>query len=208
MAKRRMAERITRWEEYYRATEGDPPGDTLVKALDLFAGETASSGRRFAVDLGCGSGIDSLELLRRGWHVLAVDREPEAIQRLRARLQPEQVARLETQIASFEDLMLPPADLVNASFSLPYCPPQNFDLFWSKIVMSIRVGGRFAGQFFGLHDSWAHDPTMNFHSQEEIKRLLSQFNVETFDEIEEEGKTSLGQDKYWHIFHVVARKVA
>ena len=152
--------------------------------------------------------LDSLELLRRGWHVLAVDREPEAIQRLRARLRPEQVARLETQVASFEDLVLPQADLINASFSVPYCAPRGFDLFWSKIVMSIRAGGRFAGQFFGLHDGWAHDQTMTFHSQEEVKKLLSQFNIETFDEIEEEGKTSLGQDKYWHIFHVVARKVA
>ncbi|MEP7286219.1 MAG: class I SAM-dependent methyltransferase [Chloroflexota bacterium] len=208
MAKRRMDERISRWEEFYQATEGDPPCDTLVKALDLFASETVSSGGLFAVDLGCGSGIDSLELLRRGWRVLAVDSQPEAIQRLRARLQPEQVARLETQIASFEDLVLPQADLVNASFSVPYCAPHGFDLFWSKIVMSIRAGGRFAGQFFGLHDGWAHDPTMTFHSQEEVKKLLSQFNIETFDEIEEEGKTSLGQDKYWHIFHVVARKAA
>src|ERR1041385_6848145 len=116
MAKRRMDERISRWEEFYQATEGDPPSDTLVKALDLFASETTSSGDLFAVDLGCGSGIDSLELLQQGWHVLAGDREPEAIQRLRAHLRPEQLARLETQIASFEDLVLPQADLVNASF--------------------------------------------------------------------------------------------
>ena len=53
MAKRRMDERISRWEEFYQATEDDPPCDTLVKALDLFASETASSGDLFAVDLGC-----------------------------------------------------------------------------------------------------------------------------------------------------------
>ncbi len=48
MAKRRMAGRIWRWEEFYRATEGDPPCDTLVKALDLFDSEQAARRSCFA----------------------------------------------------------------------------------------------------------------------------------------------------------------
>jgi trans-aconitate methyltransferase len=36
----------------------------------------------FAVDLGCGAGRDTAELLRRGWRVLAIDAEAEAIRRL------------------------------------------------------------------------------------------------------------------------------
>ncbi len=204
----RRNERTPRWTDFYRATGGDPPRDTLVKALNLFASEPAVSGRRFAVDLGCGAGIDTLELLRRGWAVLAVDRQPEAIQYLRAHLQPEQAAGLETQVTAFEDLVLPRADLVNASFSLPFCSPSSFDVLWHKIAASIRPGGRFAGQFFGLRDGWAHDSTMTFHSLEEVQNLFRQFHIEVFDEIEEEGKTVLGQDKHWHVFHIVARKLA
>ncbi|MGQ9869558.1 hypothetical protein [Leptodesmis sp.] len=37
---------------------------------------------RVAVDLGCGDGRDTVELLRRDWQVLAIDGEPQAIARL------------------------------------------------------------------------------------------------------------------------------
>ena len=33
----------------------------------------------FAVDLGCGSGADTIALLKRRWRVLAIDGEAEAI---------------------------------------------------------------------------------------------------------------------------------
>ncbi|MEJ1932020.1 class I SAM-dependent methyltransferase [Nostoc sp. NIES-2111] len=36
---------------------------------------------RFAVDLGCGDGRDTVELLRRGWRVLGIDGAQEAIAR-------------------------------------------------------------------------------------------------------------------------------
>ncbi|MEC4815643.1 MAG: methyltransferase domain-containing protein [Scytonema sp. PMC 1069.18] len=44
--------------------------------------ETSLAPSRFAVDLGCGDGRDTVELLRQGWRVLAIDGEAEAIARL------------------------------------------------------------------------------------------------------------------------------
>ncbi len=74
------------WSRYYEATQGGAPRETLLLALDLFEREGgAAGGERLAVDLGCGQGRDTLELLRRGWRVLAIDAEREAIERLRAR---------------------------------------------------------------------------------------------------------------------------
>ena len=61
----------------YFAAAGDVPRDTLLRALELHEAEGRSPGT--AVDLGCGGGRDALELLRRGWRVLAVDAEPAAI---------------------------------------------------------------------------------------------------------------------------------
>ena len=69
----------THWHDFYEAVEHSPPHETLLKALALFGDKR----ERFAIDLGCGSGRDTLELLRRGWRVLAVDRESEGIERLR-----------------------------------------------------------------------------------------------------------------------------
>lgn len=140
------------WSDYYRAVENRPPRETLLKALELFDLETISR-ERFAVDLGCGEGRDAVELLRRGWRVLGIDGQPEALSRLMSR--PNILKeRLETQVMRFEAISLPEnVDLVNASFSLPFCPPAAFPSLWAKILACLRVGGRFSGQLFGDRDS-------------------------------------------------------
>jgi hypothetical protein len=115
------------WSRYYEAAKGGGPRETLRLALDLFESE-GGGGERLAVDLGCGEGRDTLELLRRGWRVLAIDAEPEAIERLRARpdLDSDAAARLATLLVSFEEAEWRQADLVNSSFALPFCPPDQF----------------------------------------------------------------------------------
>ncbi|MEK9661372.1 MAG: class I SAM-dependent methyltransferase, partial [Alphaproteobacteria bacterium] len=67
------------WASYYRKTGERPPRATLLAALDRFDAEPASPDRRLAVDLGCGSGRDVVEMLRRGWRVLAIDAEQAAV---------------------------------------------------------------------------------------------------------------------------------
>ncbi|HBY78841.1 MAG TPA: class I SAM-dependent methyltransferase, partial [Cyanobacteria bacterium UBA11148] len=103
------------WVAYYNAVTGRPPRDTLLATLARFEAENSVNVPRFAVDLGCGDGRDTVELLRRGWRVLAIDGEAEAIARLVNR--PDIVAnRLETQVSRFEDLTLPQGvGLVNGS---------------------------------------------------------------------------------------------
>ena len=59
------------WRRYYAAALQDPPRATLLHALERFAAEAHVPRERFAVDLGSGTGRDTLELLRRGWRVLA-----------------------------------------------------------------------------------------------------------------------------------------
>ena len=197
-----------KWQRYYEAA-GDDPRETLVFALARFGGEDGPRDRRrFAVDLGCGTGRDTAELLRRGWDVLAIDGEAEAIERLRRRtdLGPEGDRRLATQIARFEEATWPAADLVNASFSLPFCPPQHFDSVWDRLVASLRPGGRFCGQLFGERDGWASEPDMSFHTRAAVEELLRDLEVERLDEVEEDGRTAVGEPKHWHLFHVVARK--
>jgi trans-aconitate methyltransferase len=83
------------WETYYQAVEGRPPHETLLKALSIFDAEPLLDRPRFAVDLGCGDGRDTVELLRRGWRVLAIDKEQNAFDRLLDR--PIQRDLLQTQ---------------------------------------------------------------------------------------------------------------
>jgi hypothetical protein len=36
--------------------------------------------------------------------------------------------------------------------------------------------------------------------------MLAALEVEMLDEVERDGKNAFGEPKYWHVFHVVARK--
>ncbi len=193
------------WSAYYDAVANQPPRPTLRFALERFEEE---GGAGFAVDLGCGEGRDAVELLRRGWRVLAIDAEREALERLlgRPELGVDALDRLRTEVARFEDATWPEADLLNAGFSLPFCPPAAFDDVWRRIVGSLRPGGRFAGQLFGDRDEWAGEPEMTFHARADVDRLLDGLAIEHFEELELDGSTATGTPKHWHVFHVVARR--
>lgn len=198
------------WPAYYDAVAGFPPRDTLLRAADEFDKTPAPPGARLAIDLGCGHGRDSLELLRRGWRVIAIDSHPDGLARLRASTPPEFAGRLQSLQARYEDAEWPACHLVNASVSIPHCTPTDFPALWAKITASILPGGRFAGQLFGIRDEWATKPgdgvTRTYHSRQEVEAMLAGFEPEFLDEVERPGKTAAGEPKYWHIFHIVARK--
>jgi SAM-dependent methyltransferase len=194
------------WTAYYQAVAGRPPRDTLLNALERFEAEPQNSHVPFAVDLGCGDGRDTAELLRRRWHVLSIDGEPAAIAHLQSRTDLDQ-QRLDTRIERFESLTLPESvDLINASFCLPFCPPSSFGFLWESITNALRPGGRFSGQLFGDRDSWALHTNLTHHRRVKVESLLEPFSVEWLAEEEHPGQTALGEDKYWHLFHIVARK--
>lgn len=196
--------RASDWGAFYDAVADRPPHETVREALERFEREGRAGG--FAVDLGCGDGRDTVELVRRGWRVFAIDAQVEATERLRARPGLEEV---ETLVARFEDARWPSADLVNAGFSIPFCPPEHFGDVWARVVASIGPGGRFSGQLFGDRDEWATgERELTFHTRAEAEALLAGFDLERFDEVEEDGRTALGAPKHWHVFHVVARRPA
>jgi SAM-dependent methyltransferase len=201
------------WPAYFKAVEGKPARDTLLKALDLFekdwaANPTSRPADPFAIDLGCGTGRDTAELLRRGWRVLAIDSTPLAIELLRKDLPPEYRPRVEMRVEPFEKLTLPRADLVNASYSIPFCDPDAFPRLWTQILGAIPVGARFAGQFFGPRDDWAELSDRAHHSRSQVDGMLAAFTLESLQEVESREAGVTGEIKNWHIFHVVAKRRA
>jgi tellurite methyltransferase len=190
---------VSDWSGYYDAT-GDKPRATLVDALDRF------DKPGLAVDLGSGTGRDTAELVRRGWRVIAVDGEPEAMARLAARRDLDH-SMVTTRLARFEDATWPDVDLVTSSFSLPFVPADEFGGVWTRIVDSLRPGGRFCGQLFGDRDTWAAEGVTCF-TRSEVEALLSELTVERLDEEEEDSQDATGTPKHWHLFHVVARRTS
>ena len=193
------------WIAYYAKTAGRPPRQTLVFALDLFDNLTTDL-ERFAVDLGSGGGRDTVEILRRGWRVLAIDAEPNAIAAIRSRTDLPVGAGLSGMVSRLGDAIWPECAFVNSSFALPLCVPSDFDRVWQRIRGSLVPGGRFAGQLYGDRDSWAGRDGMTFHTRTEVEELLAGLKVELLNEEETDSVTPRGAAKHWHVFHIVARK--
>lgn len=190
------------WEEhYYKKIHGREPRQLLLDALEKFPADVSLG----AIDLGCGDGTETAFLLSRGWSVLAVDAEEAGIQRLLDKVPPESQVRLQTQVAVFEEIVLPSTDLIYASYSLPFCHPDHFPAMWEKITTAIKPGARFAGQFFGVRDTWANETDKTFHTEEQVRKMLENFDIEHFHEQDEDGEATIGP-KHWHVFTIIARK--
>jgi len=195
------------WAAYYAKTSERPPRPTLLYALDRFDAEGGDNRDRLAVDLGAGGGRDVIEMLRRGWQVLAIDAAPESAEAIRGRPDLPPDAQIETRTVRIEDADWPLCDLVNSSFALPIVAPDIFGDIWQRIVDSLRPGGRVAGQFYGDKDSWAGvREHMTCHTRAEAQARLWVLEVEMFEEEEDDSTTPRGETKHWHVFHIVARK--
>jgi tellurite methyltransferase len=189
------------WPAYYQKVGQRPPRDLFLKALERFPKPM------LAVDLGCGAGVETRELLKRGWQVVAVDQEAAAFEYLLGRVPPEQRAHLTMQCESFSTMTLPKADFLWAGLSLPFCPPEQFAQLWEKITESVRSGGYFAGDLFGVRHAWRENKELTFVTLEEVRVFLKAFEIEHLVEVEEERSTAFEGMQHWHGFDVIARKV-
>lgn len=202
-----MVFRGGKWDKYYKNKLYQPPRGIVVNALDFFQ----SPGK--ALDLGCGVGNETAYLLNNAWDVWAIDCEPKAIEIMKGRSDISSSSLLVTQVAKFEDLnwqMFPQFDLICAANSLPFCEPQQFSSLWASIKEKITPNGIFAGHFFGVNYSGfsrAEKSRMSFLTKEQIIKLLDGFDIEYFQEIEDDGTSGTGLKCHSHIFYIIARKI-
>jgi SAM-dependent methyltransferase len=197
------------WKQYQVIDK--PPSHTALKVLELF-NEDSGKISGHAIDLGCGVGADSLLMLQNDWHVTAIDIEIFGITKLKEKLEHEVRENLLILEQAFETLHLQQSDWINASFSIPFCKPKSFERLWYEITTSLRSGGHFSGILLGERDSWAKhfEDERTFHTYSEIHKMLIEFDVELFNEIEREGycmgESGERVEKHWHYYEIVARK--
>ncbi|WGK62286.1 methyltransferase domain-containing protein [Halopseudomonas sp. SMJS2] len=188
------------WEGYYRANQDRPASPLLRRILGP---DLLPQGNRQAIDLGCGAGLETASLLNARWNVLAIDREPRAIERVEA-LAAGQSGRLVTVTSCFEELEeLPSSALIHAGLSLPFCAPAGFPRLWALIAAALEPGGIFVGHLFGDRHDWASYPEMSFHTREEVEALCSEFVIELLRESEGDGGLV---PHHWHRFDIILRK--
>jgi demethylmenaquinone methyltransferase/2-methoxy-6-polyprenyl-1,4-benzoquinol methylase len=128
---------------YYRAAAAeyrlnDAAARDVATALDAFrpAGEV--------LELACGPGTWTRQLLRHAAKVTAVDAAPEMLARARARAQArvgEGRVRF-VQANLFEWTPEVKYDLVFFGFWLSHVPPERFDTFWALVRTCLKPNGR------------------------------------------------------------------
>jgi tellurite methyltransferase len=193
----------THWPDYYEITAERPAWSTVKEAAEAF-GLTDPAAPRTAVDLGCGAGRDTRELLRRGWRVISMDMTPEGIQTLRELTPEADQARLETHVADLAGFEIPSCDLVNANLILPFLGADDYAATWGRIRAAIGPGGRFSGMLFGDRDESVDDHEMTCAAPDVIRGYLDGFSIERWSEKEEDGETALGEPHHFHPIEIVA----
>lgn len=187
------------WKEYFEKTKNAKPRPDLINAL--FHVKNKNS----ALDFGAGALNDSAYLLSLGFkHVTAVDVNPVGMDVL----ENFPIENFSYKLVDFDSFEFPKNeyDLVNAQYSLPFSSKESLPNIFEKIKESLIVGGVFVGQLFGLNDEWSSNEKMNFHTKESAQKLLSGFNIISFEEEEKDSKTAMGDSKHWHIFHFIVYK--
>ncbi len=192
------------WVAFIEATATRGPYEFFHSAMEFVDGNRGAG--RLAVDLGCGGGADTRSLLVRGWRVVAVDAEPHARMALLEHTPDVYRDHLEIRIGTFEEVDLPPADLVYAQFSLPFAGDRLGPSVRNALA-AVVPGGAFVGQFIAAEDDWASDPNVAVVDRPWITETFAPFSTLEIDERKHHGPGGAdGATKHWHFFHVRARR--
>jgi SAM-dependent methyltransferase len=194
------------WSEYYERVTAShrPPRDMFVRAAKRFEDRGLVDGT--AIDLGCGIGIESLELLRQGWRVLSVDLEQEALDYLSGNIPDAVKNHSQTFCGSFEDVEFPKCDFIWAGNCLPFCPAEHLQTVLTRIADALNPGGRFAGDFFAPRHAWAKNKNINTFTTEELKDAFPTLDAEYWTVGEGEAQATPRDAVHWHVHTVVMRK--
>lgn len=108
------------WEQYFEKNKGQPVRPLDAQAMDYVS--HSDSKKLTAIDIGCGAGIETSDLLRRGWRVIAIDQEPSSIAAVLELSKMQTNLKLTMICSSSEDLLsLTSAEFRFSYHSLPFC---------------------------------------------------------------------------------------
>ena len=146
---------------YYRAIAGEylnyrldmPGGDELARALEAF--RPAGS----VLELACGPGVWTGQLLRHASDLTAVDASPEMLAIASARVGGARVRFVQADLFTW----VPDRryDVVFIGFWLSHVPPERFESFWSLVADCLKQDGRvfFADDWYRTPDELIEGPS-------------------------------------------------
>ncbi len=162
--------------KYYRRraaeydTTSTPPGDRVKPESDILRTELrAFEPRGRVLEIACGTGSYTVELVPFAERITALDVSPEMLRLARRKVPSEKVRFVEADIFSWT----PDAhyDVAFFSFWLSHVPPSHFEWFWEIVASCLAPDGRVFFADEGRHALWREE----FVDPEEavVRRRLS-----------------------------------
>lgn len=190
---------VNRWSQFNKNTAQNPPRDLYLDSAKLVSATTP-----LAIDIAAGALNETKDMLARGFRVVALDSNPDIL-KLGKTINDD---RLQIVLDNMENYNYGEKkyDFAVAMFALPFIKPSQFAETFHKITASLRSGGIFAFHLFGVDDDWSNNPEMTFHDKVAAHNLVEGLEVVKLREIHNDGATSDGKSKHWHIFQVIVRK--
>ena len=112
-------------QRYYENTENALPHPIVKKFLSM------GTKPEYAIDLGCGTGRDTVYLIKNGWNVLSIDRE-NTRDIIFNKLDDEEKNRFNFKCQNFENMELEKNKLIVANFSIPFCDKKS-TAYWRPV---------------------------------------------------------------------------
>jgi len=189
------------WSKFVEATQNRQPVGYLMEAVEILG---PIKGR--ALDIGCGSGVDSKYLADNGFQVEAVDINETSIEQTKKLCADLSVSIFQKDIVQY-NIVLETYHLIIAWNILSFLTKDNSQRIVSSIQDGLVKGGLFVFSFFGPDDDWVKIYSeMSFWTIEELKNLLSKMNFIKVLEEKQRRPGAVGQIKFWHVIRGIAQK--
>lgn len=185
-------------KEFYKVTMKRQPSG-LIRNFFLRKYNEKLNGST-AIDLGCGAGNDTEFLISKGFKVTAIDSEEQVKDILDSKNLDK--TKYEVKIGDFSKIEIPNADLILANMSL-FFVKDNFEEFLRSLLNKINPKGFIVANFLGKEDDWHGSKTTI--EKEKLLEFFKDFDINYFSEEKYYSKTALGENKFWHVYTIMAQ---
>jgi len=189
---------IKKRTKYYEETNAKAPSAFLVKTLKFAKGNKA-------IDLGCGSGVETREIAKNGFSIVAVDVNKD----VKKYFSKEDLKNIKLKIQSIENFRFVKCDFVFAKSSLVFLSPGKFYKVLENIKKSLKPGGIFAARLWGKKDSdnrSGKNHKCTFVSMDKLKNTFLGYKFLEIVEHEEDKFGADGRMKHWDFIDVIIQK--
>jgi tellurite methyltransferase len=156
-----------------------------------------------ALDLGCGTGRESIFLARQGYQVEAIDRNAAHVEQLNAETREDNLSVKAIQ-ARIEDYQIVPNkySLITARHSLSFIPDATRVLRIIKTMIDgLKPDGMVCFTLFGTRDGWSSRTDMTFFEYGPMIAFLDSLPLSLYYRSSGEyfANTIDGMNKFWHV---------